>query len=556
MAPIDPLITTCDRLLPRTKPVPEQVTTLSLLDATAANFALTNAVWLFDRPDHSYGKVFNLVEHLRQSLRATLDAYPHWCGLLKSITTSNGTISDETRHLPPHAQRYGRVYVHYGTAQDPGVEFIVAKSSATLEALYPVSRTVDQPLWNRQTVPFNGFVPPTIIANALEPNEPNEAGIFKPLMAIQITNTACGGFILSAKIAHPLADISSLVGFVKTWAVISCSRLTGESTPALTHLFDPARLDASAAGDINAEKPDGVLLQQAESLPLHRYDWWATSSKAPWPTKVPDVFHTEDLVPAGKPMPWSEWDVNAPVSEYIVHVSHDQVELLWSEANQNASHRFSRHDALLAHIWSCITRARNLDADTGPVHCNLVYGVRPAFHLGNAFLGSPTIMINVEMSGVDVTATTETTGKEKRVSLPPITQRIRETINKIGQPSNLAVFLHFLAYEKSPQRLWQAFLGRRHILVTSWARTGIYDIDFGVGSNVRYADGIVPAMDGIVLIKEAPPSRKTASAASHEDSSAQSWTGNGVDVSINIREEDMQRLLEDPLLLPRYVEDV
>ncbi|KAK7408675.1 hypothetical protein QQX98_009143 [Neonectria punicea] len=269
MAPIAPLITTYDRLLPKAKPVSEQVTALSLLDATAANFALVNAVWLFERPDNSHGEDFNLVAHLYQSLRAALNAYPHWCGLLKSITTADGTVSDEARHLPPHAQRYGRVYVHYGTACDPGVEFIVAKSSTTLDALYPVSRTVDQPLWNRQTVPFNGFVPPTIIANALEPNEPNEAGICKPLIAIQITETACGGFILAAKMAHPLADISSLVGFVKTWAGISYSTLAEESTPALTHLFDPACLDAFAGGDINAEKPDEVLLQQVKSLPLH-----------------------------------------------------------------------------------------------------------------------------------------------------------------------------------------------------------------------------------------------------------------------------------------------
>ncbi|KPM42094.1 hypothetical protein AK830_g4458 [Neonectria ditissima] len=553
MPTTDVLILNRDRLLPNTKVVSEQVTALSLLDATTANFALTNAIWLFERPGHADGETFSLVEHLRQSLRATLDIYPQWCGHLKAVTVVNEAVSDEIRRLPQHAQRYGRVYVHYGTAHDPGVELVIARSSYTLDAIYSVSRTRDQPLWNRKTVPFKNLVPQTNIASALDPNEPNEYGVCNPSMAIQITETACGGFILAAKIAHPLADISSLVGFVKNWADVSCSMLTGDFVKSPRPLFDPGQLDAAAAGNINDEKPDAVFIQQAESLPLHRYDWWATSSKAPWPTKVPDAFEAKNLAAAGNPMPWSEWDVSAPVSEYIVHLNNHQVEFLHSEANQGASYRISRHDALVAHIWSCIMRARNLEADTGPVHCDLVYGVRPALNLGKAFLGSPTMMINVEMSGAGVTATTETAEEGKRASLQPIAQRIRETINEVGQPSHLAAFLHRLAYEASPQRLWQAFLGQRHVLVTSWARAGIYDIDFGVGSSIRYADGVVPALDGIVLIKEAPPSKSTST---HEESPVQSWTGSGIDVSINIREEDMQRLLKDPLLLPTNTEQI
>ncbi|KAF7553399.1 hypothetical protein G7Z17_g3629 [Cylindrodendrum hubeiense] len=545
MASFDLSIVQSERLFPRTKQVEEQATALSLVDATTANFALTNAIWLFERPSRVDDKNFKLVDHLRESFRVALDAYPQWCGHLKAVTTTNGTVDDEAKHLPPHARRYGRIYAHYGTSEDSGVEFITAKSSATLDEIYSSSRTADQPLWDRQKVPLKDFVPPTSIASALRPNKPSEGGLRDPLLAIQITELSCGGFILAAKITHPLADISALIRFVKDWALVSGSTLAGEPEPSLVPVFDPLRLDASAAGDINADKPDATILQETESLPLHRYDWWAPSPNAPWPTSVPDVFEVEDLTPAGQVMPWSEWDVNAPVSDYLVHLSRDQVEFLHKEATAGGSSKCSQHDAVVAHIWSCIIRARNLGGDTGPVHCDLVYGLRPVLQLGDNFVGSPSIMINVEMSGVEVAATAESKGSVETLLLQPIAQRVRETIRKIGQPAQVAAFLHRLAYEKSPQRLWQAFLGRRHILVTSWVRAGIYEVDFGLGSRIRYADDVVPNMDGVILIKEAPPSRDVSSA------SPQSWTENGVDVAIHICQDDMQRLLQDPLLLPR-----
>lgn len=83
-------------------------------------------------------------------------------------------------------------------------------------------------------------------------------------------------------------------------------------------------------------------------------------------------------------------------------------------------------------------------------------------------------------------------------------------------------------------------MGRRHILVTTWARAGIYDVDFGLGSSIRYVDGVVSDMDGTIVIKEAPPKAAVASS---------SWTENGVDVSTRLRTEDMQLLLADPLLI-------
>lgn len=523
----------------------EQAVPLSLLDATTAKFALTNAIWLFEAPKAQDS--IDIADVLRATLSSALDSYPQWCGLLKSIDVVDGVnVEAEAKTFPAHARRYGRLYAHFGGASaDVGVDFIAATSSATLDSTYPSERTEKQPLWDRKDDKLASFVPPSDIANALQPDEPDaETGLRKPLMAIQCTTLACGGFVLAVKTAHPLADITGLIRFVKDWASVSRAMIRRQTLPLLTPVFEPARLDELAAGDINADEPDPAIIGQTERLPLHRYDWWDAPGKPP----APFSDDTKPLPPAGKAMPWAEWDLEAPVSDYTVHLDREQVELLWKEATQETEWggpRISKHDAVLAHVWSCIMRARQLGKDDGPVHCDLVLGVRSALKLGEDFMGSPIIMANIEMTGTEVGFAGA--GDEATGALVPIVRRIRETIATVSSTASLAAHLHSVAYEKSPQRIWQAFLGRRHILVTTWARAGIYDIDFGLGSHIRYADGVVPNLDGNILIKEAPPL-----SGGFVSGSRPSWTDDGVDISVHLCTEDMERFLQDPLLLPRY----
>jgi hypothetical protein len=152
-------------------------------------------------------------------------------------------------------------------------------------------------------------------------------------------------------------------------------------------------------------------------------------------------------------------------------------------------------------------------------------------------------MMNIEMTGVDL-ASPDTPEAERMSS---IARRIRNTVNQISDKAALGAHLHSVAYEKTPQRIWQGFLGRRHLIVTTWARAGLYEIDFGLNSlpSIRYAEGVLPTLDGDVLIKDAPPSKDQDGL-----SGARSWTDYGVDVSLHLRTEDMERLIRDPLFLP------
>ena len=311
-------------------------------------------------------------------------------------------------------------------------------------------------------------------------------------MGIQCTMLACGGFALAAKIVHPLADISGLVYFITDWARVSKAIATGSSPPVLSPVLEPARLDEVASGNINGHQPEPAIVKKTGALPLHRYDWWAPPGKPP----AQFLDEADSLTRSGQPMPWKEWDVKAPVSGYNIHFTKEQVELLWKDATKGTGKGglvISKHDAILAHIYSCIMRARRLENDKGPVHCDLVLGLRSALQLGESFTGSPIIMINVKMPGTDV----RLSGKGDPTGLlAPIAKKVKETIVTTSNRDNLSAHLHSVAFKGSPQRLWHAFLGQIHISVTTWARGGLYDVDFGLGSDIRYADGLIYAEPG------------------------------------------------------------
>lgn len=538
-----------ERTFPNSRPAAQTIP-LSLLDATTADFACTCPIWLFEKPDKA-GDDFDLTKHFRRSLCITLDAYPHWAGQLRSISTLDPTkLEFHERHFPPHARRLGRIYVLYGTSEDPGVEFVTATTNETLEMLAPASRTTDYPLFDQGKVSLNVLVPSCQLAKSLEPNVVDDAGFLPPVMTIQLTKLACGGFALAIKILHPLADIQALINFVQDWTRISRWILSGSPLPQpqLTPKFDPAGVDSMAAGDINREQPDPAILNQSLNLPMHRYDWWATPALCPWPQEIPEPFRDQEHTPVGQAMPWSEWDFDAPVSHYLVHLNRRQVDMICKatierNGNDNSGNRISRHDAILSHIWSCITRARQQGEDPGLVHCDLVYGARPALGLGDHFIGSPTLMMNIEMTGVEL-ASPHISEKDRKLA---IARRIRNTVNQISDKAALGAHLHSVAYEKTPQRIWQGFLGQRHLIVTTWARAGLYEIEFGLhsSSGIRYAEGVLPMLDGDVLIKDAPPLKGQEGL-----SGAKGWTDCGVDISLYLRTEDMERLIRDPFFLP------
>jgi hypothetical protein len=233
------------------------------------------------------------------------------------------------------------------------------------------------------------------------------------------------------------------------------------------------------------------------------------------------------------PLPWAEWDADAPVARFVVHFGPAEIARMWAAAG--GSREISRLDALLAHIWACVVRARGLPEDSGSVHLDVTLGARArtAPPLPPAFVGSPLVILATTLPAAAVAAP----------STPPadIARRIRATIAALDAPA-LGAYLHERAHARVPHRQWCTFLGARHTLVTSWLGLGVYAVDFGAG-RPQFVEPVMPDADGCVQIMEAgaQPLAKTAS-------EIRKWYDEPVGVRLHLRQDVMQRLLVDSRL--------
>ncbi|KZV93946.1 hypothetical protein EXIGLDRAFT_716574 [Exidia glandulosa HHB12029] len=466
----------------------ERVSTpLSILDATVARFTPASATWLFDAP-HAPS-----VDILHRSLVATLDAYPQLAGQL---------------HWGP---RCGRPTLTYGsTTGDPGVEFVQAESSHVLVDIVPDPASRCAGPWDASCVPKLGLLPdePKFALHDLKTFE----GL--PCTVVQITTFKCGSVGVAVKIAHPIADAQALVTFVRDWAATSRALAQGHALPVLNPMFDPSRLDAAAVPGTTS------------ALSLHRYDWWATPSGDIDAARVPSELQAAGvkIESSGKCLPWVEWDLSAPVSHVLVHFSPAEIQRIYLAASTE-SIKISRLDALLAHVWSCIIRARQLDAHVEEVYLDVTLGMRSRVDppLPDNFMGSPILLTHASASPSTLTTTSAASS-------------IREVMSRFTPPA-VAALLHEWNQVQCPHRYWDAFLGARHTLVTSWLRLGVYEIDFvGDGRPVRYVDALMPDVDGCLCIMEG------------EKATGRQWYDDSVCVSLHLKADVMLRVLVDPLL--------
>ncbi|GLB41750.1 putative transferase family protein [Lyophyllum shimeji] len=491
------------RLFPNVAPEFTQ-TPLSILDAAVVRFAPTAGVWLYAAALPT--------DQLTRSLKATMNSYPQWSGQLQWTACNSGG---------GHTQRYRRLMVVYGAPTDPGIDFIIASSSLELSSL--VSAPVDGCL-DVTDFPSAEFLDKTAVLAMHDAEE--YAGL--PCMIVQITTLTCGGIAIAIKLAHPLADAQSLLQFAHDWATVTRAMSTGGPIPALSPVFDPSLLDNAAAGDIDALHPNLHLVEVARALPMHHYDLWASTSGCPPflapATVVPHELGPDDVGPLGSPVPWENWDFSAPVSHYLVDFTAEEVHAMWEEANDPG---ISHLDALSAHIWSLIVRARGLE---GEHHLDVTFGVRSRLQppLPPSLLGSPLTLTSVT-----------TTGNTSDHSLGDLAKSIRSSL-KAFDPHALSALLHAMAFEASPQRHWVAFFGSRNTIVTSWLQLGVRDVDFGVGIPA-YVEAVMPSVDGCVQVME-------GGGRGSECRGSGRWYHGTVTVSLHLQTDVMQKVLEDPAL--------
>ncbi|KAJ6515270.1 transferase family-domain-containing protein [Mycena sanguinolenta] len=495
-------------------PSPPRTVPLSILDASVGNFGAAAGIWVYDAPQEQ-GKSALDPAQLKLSLSRTLNAYPHWAGQLQY-----------TAYIPGggHTSRSRRLEVVYGAPADPGVEFVVAQSSAAISDVFPSLED--------RTSGLGAFDASALGTLNLLPSSPalasHSGGDFKglPCLIVQVTNFKCSGTVIAAKSSHPLADAQTLTTFVTDWATVNSALVQNRTPPVLTPDFSPAALDQGALGDIDAPAPDPEILNTAHELPIHRYDWWASAegchASALESTKIPQHLASRADITPGPPIPWHEWDLHAPVSNFLLYFSADELARIWAAAASPGT-QISRFDALQAHLWAVLIRARVPDSPEEQFHFNVTLGMRDRVvpPLPARALGSPIVLARAS-------ATSET-------PLPELARLIRTTVTQFTS-ARVGALLHEMAFDIDSRRMWGGFIGRRNTIVTSWVRLGLYEVDFGAG-RPRLVHGVMPAMDGVVQVMEAGP----------QSSEGGPWYQNGASVSVMLPTAVVQRMLEDPL---------
>ncbi|KAF7352260.1 hypothetical protein MVEN_01189700 [Mycena venus] len=495
-------------------PSPPRTVALSILDASVGNFGAAAAAWVYDAPTEQQKPALDTAQ-LRLSLVKTLNAYPQWAGQLQYTTYIHGGN---------HTSRSRRLEVSYGTSADPGVEFVVASRNADISDVFPSleDRTSGQGAFDASALGSLDLLPSS---PALASHSSGDfAGL--PSLIVQVTSFKCGGVVIALKSSHPLADAQTLTTFVNDWAAINRA-LVHNLTPSVpVPSFSPAALDQAALGDIDAAAPDAEILNIAHELPIHRYDWWASAEGCPAgaleSTKIPPHLASLTDITLGPAIPWDDWDLQAPVRNFLLYFSADELARIWAAA-ASPGQIISRFDALQAHLWAVLIRARVPQMPEEPFHFNVTLGVRDrvAPPLAPHTLGSPIVLARASGTAAS--------------TLPELARTIRETVVPFT-PQRVGALLHEMAFDVDARRMWGGFIGRRNTIVTSWMRLGVYEVDFG-GGRPRFVHGVMPAMDGVVQVMEAGP----------QTSRGGPWYQDGASVSVMLPKEVVERMLEDPL---------
>ncbi|KAL4965939.1 transferase family-domain-containing protein [Aspergillus stella-maris] len=514
---------------------------LSILDATVTHYASCAAVWFFDAPSsksngsNATGRLesdLDWTPTLQKSLSTTLSLFPHLAGELSILQCVPETDND-------HTQRYGRLHVTFGTASDPGVEFITARCDLSLDEIAPSSEQRKLPesrAWNlscsaRVFLPDLSKIP----FNTRPGQTPG------PPVSIQFTQFNCGGIALGIRIAHTLADAQALAVFMHRWSYENSLLFSGEENnpkatkPFFTNgffdsqppVFNPQLLDTRAAGNIDVPQPDESILAKSRALPSSRHDWfWPADGDNP-DAKLPPGLTRSMIKSPGQRMPKEDWDVTAPVGHIKLHFSAEQTLKIWEAAGDGVS----RHDAIVAQVWSAINRARNLQDDEKDVNLYFTFGCRKRLNLSPSFMGSPILATTVKMPGKDASASSS--------PLSAIATKIHSDI-ALYTTDAVKSRLHDLCFESAPQRLWEAYIGHRHVIFTSWAHLHLYEVDFGgERGKARYVEPYMPELDGLLCLMEGRP---------HGAAKGRHWCDYGVDVQLSLEKGALERLKVDERL--------
>lgn len=515
---------------------PPKVEALSVIDAIVLHFAKSACIWFYNESLDT-----NL---LISSLQETLNAYPQWAGQLRFA---------EYNPDAGHKHRQGRLEVSYGSSSDPGVECILAEADFPVSSMLNLDKTAKH--WDSTHVDYRELLDKE--TNFALHDSKKYRGL--PSMKVQFTTFKEGGIAIAVAMVHSLADAAALLTFMKDWAATNLALSSSRPTPKLQRLFNPSLIDESAAGNINAKSPDLSIIKAAAQLPVHRFDYWASAGPATpkWAlpaTEIPaELESPSPPIKLGRPLPYHTWDATAPCSHTTFFFSATEAHAVYLHAAANAQTRISHQDALLAHLWAALIRARGLkEGEEHFLDVSIDGRRRLPKPLPPSFIGSPIfnagVATKVLLPATTTTSSSSPASSSTRQDVAEKAAAIRNAVARFDDGDAVAALLHEMCFELGGQRRWNCFLGDYHAIVTSWVGVGLAEVVFEEGKKARWAEPLVPPCDGVVIVSEG------GSGGGDEDhdndakggcDTKQEWWSKGVNLSVFLRSDVMRRLMED-----------
>ncbi|ORY35879.1 hypothetical protein BCR39DRAFT_461435 [Naematelia encephala] len=504
-------------------------TALSIIDSSVSNYTICGALWLFPPPPPPGSSSTNPYTHssLVSSLSTVLSAYPQWCGHLH-IPTYDAQLA-----RTDHTRRFGRVWISWGNPSDPGVEVTFSQRQEHITQVLPAKVPGSQSLYDANVLDMGLFVDSSHLVNL---RSPITGAAPSPCMLVKITTFSDGGIGIAVGLHHTLSDAQCLSGFMNDWSVVHRTLHQGKPVILPHRPFTPLDLDKHAAGNIDAPYEDDEIRDKAlVELPQIRLDFWASEDGKPTmitsPTRPSEEIVSLDIDAAskrGRAIPWSTWEWSKPVKDYFIDFTRSQIQSIWNRVSEEGNiPKISRLDALLAHLWRLSIRARQIP-DRDICSLDISVGLRPRLGLSSTFIGSPLNNFSATLPADQIASSSSTTALS-----------IRHVVSSVNDKT-VPALLHHHAYALDPIREWNAFMGGRHMMVTSWLGIGAYQVDFGAGTPTQVVSRMW-AIDGLVVIMDVPTTE-----FDQQKDAAGRWYDHGVRVRMFCQEQVMDRLVSDP----------
>ncbi|KAL3690309.1 hypothetical protein R1sor_016618 [Riccia sorocarpa] len=293
--------------------------------------------------------------------------------------------------------------------------------------------------------------------------EITESGI--PCVVVQITRFKCGGVCISVSWNHTLADMAGVMLLIKAWADIAGK---GETTivPQIDRTVLNRFCDDETERSVSLSSPEETERAVSQSS-------------------------SEDNVPKVEIVPSS-----GIVRLKVLHINKDKIGLVKQAALEDG-YVVSTLDCLSAHLWGCVTKHKAASTGTDVTSFSTVVqgrermsGTLTSNYFGNVIV--PALLWNIP--------TTEIVSRP----LGYAASLIRKAIGGITQDTYWGMINRLEEIKKSGLSL----IPNDQFIVTSWARFGMYDVDFGCGTPHRFQINVLPecADHGVCIILPGNPS--------------------------------------------------